>query len=35
MERYITVGMHFEERNLTNAIGAEYEEYRRRVPALL
>ncbi len=32
---YIAAGMHFEERNLRTAIGPEYEEYRRRVPAVL
>lgn len=32
---YIAVGTHFEERNLRQAIGPEYEEYRRRVPSVL
>ena len=32
---YILVGLTFEERDLRNAFGARYEEYRRRVPMLI
>jgi protein-S-isoprenylcysteine O-methyltransferase Ste14 len=32
---YIALGIHFEERNLRTAIGPEYEEYRREIPAVL
>lgn len=32
---YVAIGIHFEERNMAEAIGPQYEEYRRRVPAVL
>lgn len=35
LSAYIAIGLHFEERDLVRRFGSAYEEYRRRVPALL
>lgn len=35
MTTYILIGVHFEERDLARTLGAEYEDYRERVPGLV